>query len=250
MTHGDIATYLNPCYWDGHTLGVGEMLSVASGESEYALEDSLFAKSALDTYFRNWGVNSRPLHTFEAGDVFEPIDYRPGAVVIFTDESLEGPPVMPDYALEELANLTVPKVPVETVPSFGDSSPYLKLTDGQRTYIGEVRWGVVPRNDRGLYISSIPARGVMAWKDDVAARIPCRETPTPVRMGETTHQSLPLRWQVLYQPEERLHRINIMHLLAEGEPPEQPGAVIIDLFTKRRLSASPSPSGPGPHRTS
>jgi len=201
----DIQPYLNPTYWDGHTLGVGE--TQTSGSDVWP--DQRFARQAISRV-RSSVV---PLYTFTTGEVFDPVAYHPGTVVLFREEQLKGDPVLEDYSLEELSAQALPVRPTATSPSFGEESPAIVAKDDKRTYFSSVRWGVVPKENDGGYLFSAPASGVFISGLGARAVTPFVDISAPITVGETRHQpaSMP------FTP-ERLRRINILHLVSYGSP--------------------------------
>jgi hypothetical protein len=206
MIRPDIAPYLNPNYWDGHVLGQAEETVQSIGVPVLSSSDGRFAKTAIEANLRS--DNLSPLHTFDSGEVFDPTMYQPGTIVLFREEKLRGEPIGSDYSLEELTAQPVPLRASSTSPSFGNRSPIIAATDGSRTYVSHVRWGVVPRQQRngGEYITSTPASRVVERGIGARAVSAVINAPAPITVGETVHRN------------QGIYRVNILHLIANGSP--------------------------------
>jgi|GEM_PF-4674474 len=202
----EITPYLNPNYWDGHSLGVGEASSEVRGG--FSLSDSRYARKTLNTRIRHDSVV--PLETFRRGEVFNPTGYEPGTVILFRQESLYGDAVESDYEIEELMQQPMPERLVVTSPSFDDFVPLTTAKDDKRSYLNQVRWGVVPRDNDKNYISSTMASAVRLRGASVRVYSPSINTDGPIAIGETRH------WSANKDVSERLDRINILHVIAYG----------------------------------
>ncbi|HSX33473.1 MAG TPA: hypothetical protein VLF91_04005 [Candidatus Saccharimonadales bacterium] len=224
----DIAPYLNPDYWGGHTLGVGptEETTLAHFPSR---EERRFAEQAMRAGVR--GRELVPLHTFYAGDTFNPGDHRPGTVVLFRQERLLGEHVATDYSLDELRAQPLPVRQTTTSPAFGVDTPVIIAKDGKRHYMNQLRWGVIPEKYAG-YIFSVAALGV--FDDPRGARVlmPWIDTETPINIGEVQHTA---RRRVAAS--DYLRRINVLHIVTSGAPETRRGRKF--RFLPRPLSARP-----------
>ncbi len=207
----NIAEYLNPNYWGGHTLGHGEALDTF--EMSLPRSANRFAKRAIHSRVR--GTSVFPQHTFRTGEVFDPSAYRPGTVVLFREDVLHGQSVLPEYSLDELAAQEVPPRPTETVPSFGMATPFIGANDGKRQFMSRVYWGVVPRESDDSFLTAVPALGVAAREAGALAILPFTAKSAPITVGETMHK------EHTRFASGRLRRVNILHIVAYGIPEQQ-----------------------------
>jgi hypothetical protein len=209
----DIRPYLNPKFWDGHTLGFGVAQDGYGGG--YSYSDSRSSRKVINTRLRS--NNVFPLHTFTTGDTFNPAGYEPGTVVLFRQDKMYGDRVEPDYSIDELAKQSLPLRETTTFPSFGERTPLTlsKQAVGDSHYLSQVRWGVVLRDKTESFISSTPASSVFERGVNVRAYMPFINKKGQITIGETVHSRAPSSCY------ERLRRINILHIIAFGEPERQ-----------------------------
>lgn len=187
MTHiegqVDIAPYLNPNHWDGHTLGIGDLNDSAS--ADYNFGESNYARKVINARVRSNAVV--PLHTFQQGQIFNTAGYEPGTVVLFHEEILYGSSVEDDYNVDELMEQELPPRSTVTSPSFGDNAPFTFAKDGKRQYASSARWGVVPRINQADHLLSTPATFVIERGIGARACSPFLSTHAPILVGESLH---------------------------------------------------------------
>lgn len=205
-----IAQYCNPAYWDGHTLGVGEVQERLPSVASHEING--FVRQALESTVRD--PQPIPIETYKAGDTFNADTYRPGTIVLIGQEVLLGTPVDQDYDLDELSRQPLPPRPIETSPSFGSQAPFIIVSDTTRQYLSQVRWGVICETEDERLIASVAASAVTQDGRGARARgLPMR-SPSPLTVGETEHTlSLSLSEA---RDDHQLRRSNIIHVMHLG----------------------------------
>lgn len=204
----NIEPFLNPKYWGGGTLGVGETC-----RGTYLGNQSLdgqFGKAVLQHELRSDQIE--PLHTFYDGSIFDPAKYRQGVIVLFREEVLHGEAAASHYNLDELAAQPLPTPPTETKPYFGEDVPVVVATDGKRYYSSRVHWGVVPPPGNGNYLPAVAAMGVSVRNKrvQVDSRYVFINRAAPIVVGATVHRPKTAR------SDEILRRVNILHVITRG----------------------------------
>lgn len=198
---------MNPQYWDGHTLGVGEAPPYEEeGFQSHRCSDSKFASSALEAVHTHAIVPIKSLYT---GDIFNPSEYQPGTVVLYRSEGIVGASVTDDMSVDELTTQAVLDRPTDTWPSFGKLAPTIKIADPKRAYISMPEWGVVPPESDQQYLSACAATAVKSRDGYAVATASFVNEKAPFIIGEVNHWTLD-------EKREYIRRVNVLHIVAYG----------------------------------
>lgn len=212
----NLRPFMNPEYWDGHTLGVGEALPYADETFQnYRRSDSKFARASLEAVRTHAVV---PIKSLYKGQTFNPFEYQPGTVVLYRGEALTGTPVEEDMSAEELAAGDLLDRPIDTSPSFGSLAPAIRITDMKRRYTSTPEWAVVPIENNAGYITACAAGSVGSRSGHAHAPLPFINEKAPFVVGEVRH------WK-LTDGREHITRVNILHVIAYGVAERQKGRV-------------------------
>lgn len=203
--------YLNPEYWDGHSLGYGD----ATGEwPDFRVfgRDLRHSKRALEERITRMS-KAIPIETYHAGEVFDAEDYDNGTLVIYNEESLRGRPENMDQSAGSLRGKPLPVRPTDTSPNFGPESNINAVCsdDEEIRYFATSRWGIVGRNKKGGKELHTISTGMVFRRDGERAVVTLSLTgrPTPIKVGETNHH--------MSAHSERLSRVNLLDVVAYGE---------------------------------
>jgi len=199
MIEVDIQPYLNPNYWDGHSLGVGEIDAGPPRTCGIEVSDERFARRSIARSFLGGPLSIT--HSYRNGDTFDVSDYDPGSVVMLRDEALTGAPLTPE-SLERLASQTLPERPTDTVSHTEDRGRMIAGMDIKGfTYLSMVNYGIVAKKARSQDLIIVPAF------DSHPSRKMSWFLPTPMAVGAITHKRTPENdWDMI-------RRINIIQAI-------------------------------------
>jgi hypothetical protein len=200
----DIANYLNPNYWNGHSLGAGPMTYSAD---KYSFWSTLKGFKAFKNDFNPEALE--PLDTFDEGGIFEPDEYDPGTFVYMGQESLRGAAVIEDYEVAEVAELPLPERPQTYVPEIGGHMT--TYWDRKRRYVNTGLWGVVLEGRRSNYLVSTLASTIVKGEGGVEASHPFTRHGQPIKVGEINHH-FGTSSLITINP-ETVSRINQVHVI-------------------------------------
>ncbi len=135
--------YLAPDYWDGHTIGQGELSPPAMNVT--GRREKKLARSALVSYLDD-PASAPPLQIYAAGEIFDPNEHEPGTVVAFRRETLTrtgAALLMPaTMKTKNFANATI-RTSIPNTKDFRSARVSLEDTEGIMSYESTAMWGVV-----------------------------------------------------------------------------------------------------------
>lgn len=147
VPNGDaaIVPYLNPEYWDDHSIGYCDHASdpmsppLRTGGVERRARRLLEGQLTTGRMF--------PHETYMNGQVFSPVAYELGTVVLCRQEQLYGSaPLAPDPRF--VAGNTLPNRPTDILPKFASEqsqSAFIGSHD-RAMYASQALWGIVAEN--------------------------------------------------------------------------------------------------------
>ena len=204
-----ILPYLNPDYWNGHSIGYGENLGrpprlQVFGQAVKQSKQSLQERLALME-------KAVPLETCGDGQTFDAEGYELGTIVIFRDERLSGDPDRLTIDVGSLKGQPLPARPFDVSPSFGRTSTSETIRDANLYYFTAARWGIIGVNRARKKVLHSVSTGLVdkLGADRVLIALPSLKTEeNPIKIGETKHYAGPYG--------ESLNRVNILDVLAYG----------------------------------
>jgi hypothetical protein len=235
-TPAPIEPFINPAHWGGHTLGVGE--AVPLEDDDYGRDTDRaqrFAAGALRTALGRGAM--MPLQTYRTGDSFNTREHAPGTVVSYCKELLTGPPLGDDYDLAEIKKQPPPRRATEAAPNIGANGVW--ASDGIRNYTDSVRWGVVPEKNESGRILQVSAGDIERYASGgISVRMPFMFDTFRVPVGGTLHELNDSTGV------EILKRVNILHVIACGEPSRSLSRRVLDVGSTvmGRLSGKLNPN--------
>jgi hypothetical protein len=210
--------YLNPEYWDGHSLGYGEPVAPLSMEPVlkqvmFILESSRRERQLLDRI--SLMHRAVPVQSFTDGEVFDPEAHETGTLVIFRKEFLSGDPAMMEADAESLTDQPVPARPLDLSPNFAFGPATETVRSGVGLYATNARWGIVStsitRSHKVLFTAS--TGGIHKRQHGGEARttvLALNMIDHPIEVGATDHH-------VTHDKREILERVNALDLVAYGQ---------------------------------
>ena len=173
-----IRPYLNPAYWEGHSLGFGEAPMISPDASYASKPEQFRALGTLLAHQQQLVKGYVALEGFKDGDKLNPNDHAPGTLFCLEQEALAKSCGAPNPALGD----SWPKLPVRPrmheTRSIRDDS----LEGG---YVASTVWGVVTRKRR---FNRLGQRLLLAVTEPRSGKLYVGdETLGHVTMGETVH---------------------------------------------------------------
>jgi hypothetical protein len=207
----ELAPYLNPDYWSGHSLGYGEAVTILP-KADAAIRTP---RPIRHTFEERIASMERviPIETFNSGETFDASNYHEGTVVMFREEELQGDTSQLGVDVEALKGQPIPPRPTEFALALGrEASQSVFLTSGNARYINRVYCGMVGkrRDDEGaVYAASaslierfgggkVMAVGALWWSYRM-----------PIKIADTVHAKT--------KRGELVHRVNLLEVVAYGE---------------------------------
>jgi hypothetical protein len=205
MPEPGLLPYLKPEYWDGHMLGDGDAID-ASHDVGFSHKQ---ARRAISDQFHSAAILTT--ETYRDGQVFNPDEYKPGAVVMYVSERLSGPAEPPRVDPQLLAATPLMDRPVSTSPSYGSEVPGLSIVEGPYRYRQNLRWGVVVTDKKtGTHVvAHTPASLVINSDKGLQAIMPFIGRRFDAAIGATGHETGRPGYELL-------DRTNILHVLKYG----------------------------------
>lgn len=216
---GAIQPYLNPEYWDGHSIGYGEPTGEWPDRPNVGsrLRD---AKKALQTRvaFMHKVV---PIETYGEGQAFDVNTYNEGTLVLLREEFLMGHADNIDGDVETLIGGYLPDRSYDVSPSFGNTNTAIRVVDSGIRYASSTRWGVVSlaKNEEKVlctvrtdFVNKTGPGKVWVASANLTAR------SGQIEIGEVGH----------YKGRtgaDRLERVNILDVVAHGEAKKERSAL-------------------------
>jgi hypothetical protein len=211
-TFEEIAPYVNPNYWGGHSLGVGQMLEKRHDQLPMFGRQQRATKHVLKERLATMSTVI-PLETYQNGDIFDAEVFENGTIVLFNKESLTGIASELPTNPNEFEELTLPSRPTNLATNFGSGtlSTFIKVED--LMYFSRSKWGVVApskdNNSKELHTASTSL--VMKLGPQVVVSGAFIELlPTPLEIGETKHFVNPKSRR------ERIERVNVLEVVTYG----------------------------------
>ncbi len=198
----ELARHLNPEYWGGHSIGVGE----ANLPPSVPDVDQTSARLHLERGLKRMN-GSGPIMTFEEGMVFDPQEVPDGTIVALSEESLIATPDVAGIGMEGFRDLPVPERPIFTA---GNEANTRSVEVEGFDYTVALKWGIVEaRDSRSRILHIVPARVVQ--RNNGSTRVGGLPKPRkgPIKIGETVH----LRDRIGV---EKLTRVNLLEIMAYG----------------------------------
>lgn len=176
----DLDPYLNPQYWDGHSLGVGEVNSSHRSVGNVNEQEYRFAQNVVD------GLRNRDFvvtETFNDGDGFEVYGHEPGSLVLIRNEMLKGEPIDEPSRFIDIAKLPLPERPTDMIARPGDRGVDIFASEGSTYYMSAIHYGVVLPGavDAICLIDAMPH----PRRQEMSMRV-----ISPISVGETLHEDL------------------------------------------------------------
>ena len=206
--------YLNPNYWDGHTLGHGEIHPNPIRDSARAPFRNYFARKAAQRQYAVAPFTIR--RTLLDGEAFDAREHAPGTVLWLGEERLLGVPS--GQSLDTLAALPLPEKRSQITPPRGsiflrdtvDSlDEYRATNDRTIIYSRQTFLGVVPRFGRENAINMFAASSLVAKGFNLDFYSTAVRYKMPRRVGDVQHHRL----KSGECEGERLLRVNVIHIL-------------------------------------
>lgn len=217
--------YLNPEYWGGHAIGDGKITGAwpsivgdrGAWQAKRAMQDRLGLMEKVV-----------PVKTYVEGQTFDANDYELRTIVLFREESLMGPAEELGKNAKSLADAEILPRPVD-VPSTVDGTNTARgIRDGKLGYSSDARWGIVGLNeDREKVLHTVSAQSVRklgAGRIAIGSVLSIR--PGLIDIGETEHYKS-------RNGRDRLTRINLLDVVALGEPKKQETRSLLGSLTTR-----------------
>lgn len=213
-----LTPYLNPEYWEGHSIQygmiTGELLAPSFGGPE-----NRYCKRELQERI---GLMEKaiPLNTYSAGQTFDAETCEPGTIVLLREEALSGHADDMSVDPASLIGLPKPTRPVNASVSLGEnSSTRQTITNGAIEYRTLVKWGVVAVSKHENVLRTISTGLVQkigagtVFIDGIHLGVPVN----PIHVGRTEH----LKSKVT--DIEKVTRVNMLHVVAHGKTQKQQG---------------------------
>ena len=199
--------YLNPEYWEGHSIGVGA--------TEPQPSVPLIGETAVRTRLQKTIPRSDeplPIEAFEENSIFDPRTHPEGTVVVIREEVLSGKPGATPVQPERFEGALIPDRPTATYPYFGGDTRQIHFGYGDISYSSIARWGIVsPSGRKGHTLHTVPVLVVKKEGEKViVSGIPIPRKG-PIDIGRTKH----------YRDTsgaERLVRVNALEIMAFLNP--------------------------------
>ena len=203
-TAPDIINYLNPNYWDGHSLGAGSMTYSAD---KYSFWSTLKGFKAFRNDFNPEALE--PRKTFDEGNVFDPDEYDPGTFVYMGQEVLCGAAVIKDYEVAKVAELPLPEQPQTYIPEIGGHMTI--AWDRKRRYVNTGLWAVVLEGRKSNYLISTLAPTIVKVGEGARASHPFTRHGRPIEIGSINHHYSTS--SLITRNSEMISRINQVHTI-------------------------------------
>jgi hypothetical protein len=233
----ELMPYLNPEYWNGHTIGYGQ--PIEPWPSQPPLRPGLSrSKKAIHERLANM-EKAIPIETYNDSQVFDVNNYDPGTIVILREEDLRGYPGQLNIDIDNLKQQSLPQRPFDVSPSFGRASTTETISDGEITYFTAATWGIVVASRKDKKALHTVSTGLVDRLDSekMLVAIPwLLATQTPIEIGETRHYA-GTRHAGTKNTVEWLQRINILDVVAYGKT-QRKGNRIKSLAAKLSLGHS------------
>ncbi len=226
--------YLNPEYWDGHTLGQGDLTPTGTMVVSQGREVKL-AKNALIDYINRPGPRF-PLETFTIGQTFEPNAYNPGTVVAFRHELLDckGSVIVPELPVD------LPSAPTNAFlpqgKNFWGSRISIRDEEDVLWYRSTAMWGVVTQKRRSedMRLTQIGPHSIFGTPPLTSIIGPLLSRNGPVVIGGIGHRKRP--------GFERIERVRLLEVCANGRTQaEGSKSAIFSFFGRLATGGSSSP---------
>jgi hypothetical protein len=199
FTSNNIDLYLNPTYWDGHSLGLGEINDAYPvirkvEDDEYAFTEKI--------------VNGLPNKEFSvtqiytSGDVFDVHEYEPGSLVVLRNEMLVGEPIEDLRRFSQLKEQPLPDRPSGMVTGPNDLGSGVFAHEGTTNYISVIRYGLV-------LAEVADALCVIDAEPGIERRALSMRIRSPISVGETMHEHLEEDGEIIL-------RVNTIHAINRG----------------------------------
>ncbi len=203
--------YLNPEYWNGHSIGFGQP-SQAWPKRPVAGRELRQSKKAFQDRIALM-EKALPIETFNECQTFDADAYEPGTLVIFREESLHGNADKLDVDVETLRGQPLPTRPLNVSPSFGRTSTTESIRVGEFSYFTAAIWGIVAVDKARRTVLHTFSTGLVdkLGGGRIIVALPSLGThQTPINIGETNH------FKGRYGS-EWLQRTNILDVVAYGQ---------------------------------
>lgn len=203
--------YLNPDYWDGHSLGRGEVVGVLPKTPASVRTP----RPIRHTFEERIGSMQRivPIETLGSGETFDAIDYNKGTVVMFREEELRGDASQLDIDVEDLQGRQVHPRPTEFALALGrQASPSNFLRSNNINYANRVYCGMVGEgkgDENIIYAASAFMIKQLGGGEVSTVGAVWSAYDTPIKVGDTVHART--------KNSELLHRVNLLEVVAYGE---------------------------------
>jgi hypothetical protein len=212
----EIVPYLNPTYWNGHSIGYGP--DTQTSHPDLAPLKSPISRATKQNLKERIASMERvvPVETVTTGETFDPDNYNQSTLVMFRQEVLKSNPI--EHSLD-VKNLNQQKLPVpQTTFALGFGSrtnPSEFMVNDSLTYANRIFCGVVDTKkhskDTKHILHAAPARLIerIGGGKVLLSGALFRTYENPVRVGETIHTTT--------KSAETLLRINLLEVISYGE---------------------------------
>lgn len=217
--------YLNPEYWGGHSIGDGKITGAwpsivgdrGAWQAKRAMQDRLGLMEKIV-----------PIKTYVKGQTFDANDYELRTIVLFREESLMGSLKELNKKAKSLVDTEVLPRPVDVPSTVGSPNTAWGVRDGGLGYSSDARWGIVGLNEDGEKVlhtvSAKSVRQLGAGRIAIGSVLGMR--PGIIDIGETEHYES-------RNGSDRLTRVNLLDVVALGEPKRQETRSLLGGLTTR-----------------
>lgn len=203
----ELAPYVNPEYWNGHSIGTGQTIT----ESPPSTPDieSVGIQRKLQTGLRTM-VDTTPLEVFWDDEVFNPDHYPLGTIVALREEVLLAGPHSRGIDSEQFRGLSLPDKPARN-PFYFDVNQHRSIGEDGLNYSSGLKWGIVAERDRrGRQLHTVPATVVQRNSRGLAVSGMPSPRQSLTEVGKTNHT-------VSMSGTEKLMRANLLEVMSYGQ---------------------------------
>jgi hypothetical protein len=207
----ELMPYLNPDYWDGHSIGYGSPTELSDRDSGGIL--------ALERGERLLKQRLEHMHsviafeTYREGEYFDIEQYGVGTVVIFRQEKLKGKVEDLGIDVRDLIGQPLPVRPLDVSPNFDFGTAHESLRYRTISYFTNATWGIIAESKRRQKTLFAAPAGLVHRKGDGKISIASLAShPDSLNhIGKAVHNILPS------PKEDYIRRVNILDVVAHGE---------------------------------